>query len=160
MRRNARLASVDVYPWLKALHVLLAIVAVGTNATYGVWLARAARSPEHLGHVLRGVKFLDDRVANPSYVALGLVGILLILTGPHRFEDLWVASSLALYVALVGIGVGLYTPTLRRQIAIYEADGAGAAEFGSLTRRGALLGAALALVAVTIVFLMVVKPGV
>jgi len=30
---------------VKFLHVLLAIIAVGFNATYGVWLARVAREP-------------------------------------------------------------------------------------------------------------------
>ena len=56
-----------LYPYIKLLHVLLAIVAVGFNASYGIWLARAAREPEHLGHVLRGIKILDDRFANPAY---------------------------------------------------------------------------------------------
>ena len=40
---GAEVAEVDFYPWLKTLHILLAIVAVGFNISYGVWLARAAR---------------------------------------------------------------------------------------------------------------------
>lgn len=47
---------VGLYPYIKFLHVLLAIVAVGFNASYGIWLARAAHEPAHLGHVLRGIK--------------------------------------------------------------------------------------------------------
>ncbi len=41
-----------LYLIIKWLHVLLAIVAVGTNITYGVWLARAERSPEVLPFTL------------------------------------------------------------------------------------------------------------
>lgn len=44
----------DAYTIIKWVHVLMAIIAVGFNASYTVWLARAARSPEHQGYVLRG----------------------------------------------------------------------------------------------------------
>ena len=57
--------ALTTYTFFKFLHVLLAIVAVGFNASYGIWLARAAREPEHQAHVLRGVKVLDDRFATP-----------------------------------------------------------------------------------------------
>jgi len=56
----------SLYSILKFFHVLLAIVAVGFNASYGIWLARAAREPQHELHVLRGIKILDDRFANPA----------------------------------------------------------------------------------------------
>jgi hypothetical protein len=52
----------------KFVHVLLAIVAVGFNASYGIWLARAAKAPQATqSHVLRTIKFIDDRFANPAY---------------------------------------------------------------------------------------------
>ena len=57
-----------LYLLLKWLHVLLAIAAVGTNLTYGVWIARARRQPELLPFALRGVKLLDDRIANQRLV--------------------------------------------------------------------------------------------
>ena len=64
------MVAIQTYEILKFLHVLLAIVAVGFNATYAVWLARAAKEPEHEAFALRGVKFLDDRIANPAYALL------------------------------------------------------------------------------------------
>jgi uncharacterized membrane protein len=149
----------DFYPWLKALHVLLAIVAVGSNATYGIWQARAAREPQHIGWTLRGVKFIDDRVANPSYIGLAVVGVLLVLTGPWRFEMLWIAVSIGLYLLLMVVGIAVYTPTLSRQIRVYETDGPASTEFTALTGRARLLGMVLALIVVAIVVLMVVKPG-
>jgi uncharacterized membrane protein len=149
----------DIYPWLKVAHVLLAIVAVGTNITYGIWQARAGREPQQLGWTLRGIKFLDDRVANPAYIGLGIVGVLLVLTGPWRFEMLWIVVSIALYITLAVVGFALYSPTLSRQIAVYEADGPSAPEFGALTARSRLLGAILAILVLAIVSLMVLKPG-
>jgi hypothetical protein len=53
----------------------MAIIAVGFNASYGTWLARAAREPEHQAHVLRGIKVLDDRFANPAYALLLVTGL-------------------------------------------------------------------------------------
>jgi len=150
----------DFYPWLKTLHILFAIVAVGFNISYGIWQTRAAREPEHTGYALRGIKFMDDKVATPSYVGLGVVGIIMVLIGPYEFEQLWIAVSIALYLALIGVGLFVYTPTLRRQIAAYEADGAQTEEFASLGNRGRLLGMVLGLIVVAIIVLMVVKPGV
>ena len=149
----------DVYPWLKALHVLLAIVAVGSNLTYGIWQVRAAREPMHIGWTLRGVKFIDDRVANPAFIGLGLVGVLLVLTGPWRFETPWVIVSIALYLTLAGLGFGVYSPTLSRQIRVYETDGPESPQFVALSNRSRLLGSVLGLIVVTIVAIMVLKPG-
>lgn len=149
----------DFYPWLKALHVLLAIVAVGFNMSYGLWQARAGRQPEHMGYALKTIKLIDDRIANPAYVGLALIGIVLILIGPYDFEDVWVIVSIGLYLLLAVIGLALYSPTLKRQIAAYEASGARTEEFAALTGRSRMLGAVLGVIVITIVVLMVVKPG-
>ncbi|MEO7295915.1 MAG: DUF2269 family protein, partial [Candidatus Limnocylindria bacterium] len=90
----------DWYPWLKTLHIFFAIVAVGLNISYAVWQARAAREPEHTGYALRGIKFLDDRIANPAYAGLLVVGILLVILGPWEFTQLWVFASIGLYLVM------------------------------------------------------------
>lgn len=149
----------DPYPWLKALHIFFAIVAVGFNISYSVWQARAAREPQHMGYALRGIKFMDDRIANPAYVGLAVVGVILVFIGPYEFEQLWIAVSIGLYLALVVIGLFLYTPTLRNQIAAYESGGPESSEFTTLGSRGRLIGMVLGLIVVTIIILMVVKPG-
>jgi hypothetical protein len=148
----------DLYPWLKLLHILLGIVAVGFNISYSVWLARAARQPQQLGIVLRGIKFMDDRVANPSYAALGLVGIVLVLMR-WTFTTPWILIAIVLYVAMMAVAIAVYTPTLARQIAVYEASGPDSPEFGALTARGRTVGIALGVVVIAIITLMVVKPG-
>jgi uncharacterized membrane protein len=149
----------DVYPWLKALHILFAIVAVGLNISYGIWQARAAREPEHTGYALRGIKFLDDRVANPAYAGLLVVGILLVLTGPYEFTTFWVAVAIGLYLVMGAVAILFYSPTLTRQIAAYESDGAGSEEFARLGARGRVLGVILAVLVMAIILLMVVKPS-
>jgi uncharacterized membrane protein len=148
----------DFYPWLKVLHILLAIVAVGFNISYSIWLARAAREPQHLGYALRGIKFLDDRVANPAYVGLAVVGVVLVLMR-WSFTTFWILLAIALYVLMAVVALAFYSPILSRQIAVYEADGAGGAEFTTLSARGRTVGALLGAMVLVILVVMVVKPG-
>jgi uncharacterized membrane protein len=149
----------DFYPWFKTLHIVFAIVAVGLNVSYGIWQARAARESEHMGFALRGIKFLDDRVANPSYVGLLVVGIILVLIGPYEFTTFWIAVAIGLYIVMGIVAIAFYSPTLKRQIAAYEASGAQSAEFQALGARGRMLGAVLAVLVFAIIVLMVVKPS-
>jgi uncharacterized membrane protein len=147
-----------VYLWVKFLHVLMAIVAVGFNATYGIWLARVAKEPQHELHVLRGIKVLDDRFANPAYGLLLLTGIWMVAISFWQITTFWILSALILYAVLILLGIGLYTPTLRRQIRVLETEGSQSEEYQWLARRSTFVGVALAILVVIIVALMVLKP--
>lgn len=149
----------DFYPWLKALHVLLAIVAVGFNATYAIWQLRATREPDHMGWALRGIKFLDDRIANPAYGGLLVVGVILVLMGPWEFTDLWVYASIGLYVVLAVVAFTIYSPTLTRSIAAFDAGGTASSEFQRLAARTRQVGMLLGVLTILLVITMVVKPG-
>ena len=147
-----------MYLGLKLLHILLVIVAVGFNLSYGIWLARAAREPEHLGHVLRGVKTLDDRFANPAYGLILVTGLAMTFVAGIPLTTFWIAAALVVYVVLVLMGVLLYSPTLRKQIAMYEAHGAQSTEYQAVARRGQIIGIAFAIPVLIILYLMVSKP--
>ncbi len=150
--------AIETYDVLKFFHVLLAIVAVGFNATYGVWLARAARERDHEAFALRGVKFLDDRFANPAYALLLVTGLLMVWVGDLDLTQFWLLAGLVLYAIAVVLGLFVYTPTLRNQIAALESAGPDSVEFRALSKRGTSVGVALAVVVIVIVFLMVTKP--
>jgi uncharacterized membrane protein len=149
---------VDPYVVIKFVHVLLAIVAVGFNASYGVWLARAGRDRQHLDHVLRGIKILDDRFANPSYGLLLVSGLAMVFVGGIPLTTFWIAAALVLWVLTVILGIWVYRPLLRRQIAALESSGAGSPEYEGVARPAQALGIALLVPVVMIVFFMVVKP--
>ncbi len=147
------------YLLLKWLHVLAAIVAVGANVTYGIWIARASRHPDVLPFTLRSIKLIDDRVANPAYSALLITGLLMVFVVRLSLTTPWLLTALVLYVLVLLVGVLGYTPTLRRQIQLLDSEGFNSPSYQALARRGTLLGIVLALLVVVIVFLMVVKPG-
>lgn len=147
-----------LYPWLKVIHILLAIVAVGFNVSYGILIRRAAAEPEHLGHTLRTVKVLDDRFANPAYAVLFVVGLAMVFIGFPDISDLWILLSIGLYLVLVALGFTVYSPLLRRQIALVESAGSDSAEYRAAAGRGVTIGALLGVVVVAIIVLMVLKP--
>lgn len=147
-----------LYLILKFLHVLLAIIAIGFNASYPIWLARARREPEHALHVLRGIKTLDDRFANPAYGLLLVLGLAMTFIAGIPLTTFWIAAALVLYVLLVVGGFAFYSPVLKRQIAALESGGIDSPEYQRLAARGTLVGILLAIDVVVIVFLMVVKP--
>jgi len=149
---------VNWYLALKYVHVLLAITAVGTNITYGVWSARSAREPEHLGFALGGINFLDDRVANPCYGGLLVTGLILAAVGHIPYTTTWIVIAIAMWVLLVIVAVAVYTPTLSKQIKTLEAEGRESAAFQALSLRGTLVGIPLGVLALLIVLDMVVKP--
>ncbi len=146
------------YPYIKLLHILLAIMAVGFNASYGIWLARAAKEPEHQSHVLRTIKILDDRFANPAYGFLFLTGLLMVAISPLSISTFWISTSIGLWLVLGFLAFFGYSPTLRRQIALLDSGQSGSGEFERLAKRGQIVGMILALIILLILYLMVVKP--
>jgi uncharacterized membrane protein len=148
-----------LYQIFKYLHILLAITAVGANLTYGVWIARATRDKAALPFTLRGVKLIDDRIANPAYGLLLVTGLVMVFVGDLPLTTPWLALALGLYAVLLALGAAGYTPTLRKQIALAESDGPESAAYLAVARRGTLLGILLAVDVVVIIYLMVMKPA-
>ncbi len=147
-----------LYTFLKFLHVLLAIIAVGFNASYGIWLSRAARDQRHTEYVLRGVKLLDDRFANPAYGLLLVTGFAMVGVGGIPLSTFWISTALGLYVVLVLLGLLGYTPMLRKQIAMVEGGRAQTEEYQRMAKRSGLVGVLLTVLVLVMVFLMVAKP--
>ena len=144
---------------VKFIHILLAIIAFGFNATYGVWITRAQRDPKNLDFALRGVKFLDDYFANPAYLLLLVSGLTMVfLAGYHLLTTFWLISALVLWLVVIVLGYGVYTPTLSRQIRVLATSGAESAEFRRLGNRGMVLGIILAVLVLGILVMMVFKP--
>ena len=143
---------------VKFIHILSAIVAVGLNISYAIWILRAQREPAHTGFALKGIKFLDDRIANPAYGLLLLSGLLMVVLLPIPITTLWIVIALVLYAVLLVVAITQYTPTLRNQIKLAEAGDTTSAEFRGLARRGQLLGQTLGLIVLVILAMMVFKP--
>jgi uncharacterized membrane protein len=149
----------SLFVLLKFLHVLLAIIAVGFNATYGVWLARVAREPVPTqSFVLKGIKRLDDWFANPAYVLLAVTGVTMVFVGELHLTTFWIAGGIVLWAIAVALGFFVYTPMLRNQILALETAGPESDDYKRYASNARFVGILLAAIVVVIVFLMVTKP--
>jgi uncharacterized membrane protein len=147
-----------LFPILKWLHVLFAVLAIGSNATYALWLRHAGRHPESLPFTLRGIKAIDDRLANRAYAGLLVTGILMLWLNRLPLSVPWLLTALGLYVILLLSGIFIYAPALKRQVALAESAGLSDPGYREAAQRATRLGLVVMFIAVAISFLMVVKP--
>ncbi|TME20329.1 MAG: DUF2269 family protein [Chloroflexi bacterium] len=148
----------SLYVVLKFIHVLSAITAVGANITYGVWNARSQADPAHLGFTLKGIKFLDDRIANPAYGVLLLTGLVMVFVNRWPITSLWIILALVLFAILGVLAVAVYTPLLRDLIKLVDAGDTSSPEFSRLSGRNRIMGPAFGVIVVLILVMMVFKP--
>jgi len=161
LRRHTECSAYTLpVPWLgllETLHVLAAITAVGANLTYAAWSIRGDSQREHLGFALRGIKFLDDRVANPAYGVLLITGLLQAIFY-YSITDRFVLIGLGFFLLLAIGGGGFYTPALKRQIALLDAKSADDPEYKAASSRANGVGMFLGVIAIAAVFVMVYQP--
>ena len=148
-----------LYTAVKFIHILFAIGAVGFNASYAIWLARARDDPHDLAFALKGIKFLDDRLANPLYGLLLLSGLAMVLVGSIPLTTRWIDVGLGLWVLAILIGVLGYSPALRAQLAALEAGGPTSTAYLAASRRGRTTGITVSVVVLAIIADMVFKPA-
>ena len=148
----------DWYLPLKLVHIVSAIVAVGTNLTYFVWLASMqGRAPTQQAFALETIKKLDTRLANPACGMLPLTGVIMVLIADGLgFTTFWIAVAIGLYI-LVGVTAGaFFAPSLRRQTEL--AGEAGSAAYEAAAKRTRITGVLTMLPIAGILYLMVMKP--
>lgn len=150
-------ADPTLYSLLVFAHIMTAMVAIGFNFTYIVWIRRGHSNPDTLLFALKGVKFLDDFIANPLYLVAGVTGVLMIAMGKSIAS--WLAVAIALYVIVMLTAYLIYTPLLSRQIKILSEKGSASAEYVAIANRSNLVGALLGAGVVMIVALKIFEPA-
>jgi uncharacterized membrane protein len=142
---------------LKLVHVATAIVAVGANVTYAVWMSRAHRQRTNLVFVIETIRFLDRRLALPAYVLVLITGVAMVVRGAYSFTTGWIVAAIGLYAVAVVVGIAAFAPAIRRQLAEAKRDPSSQA-YEDVARRTRLLTLVTLVVVGTIVALMVTKP--
>ena len=149
----------DWYLPLKLVHIVSAIVAVGTNVTYFVWLTVMKGRPQgEQSFALSTIRRLDSSLANPAYFVLPVTGVIMVLIEDLGFTTFWIALAIGLYV-LVGVFAGaLFVPALRRLTDIVDTEGPDAPGYADAVRRTRMRGLLTMLPVAGILYLMVLKP--
>jgi len=135
------------------LHILVALITIGPFLmmdVVGPGLVRAGNAP-----VLRAFE-RATKVLGPLTILIPLAGIAMVADNDgYTFKQGWVIGGLVGYVTIVTIGMGILGPTVTRAVARIDAGEDPSAEATRLR----LFGTVNILLILTIVWLMVAKPG-
>lgn len=150
---------------LLVLHTLAAIVFVGNIITAAFWKSRADRSgnPETIAATAQAILLADYVFTVPGAVGLVVTGTLMIaMTDWARFEEPWLASSLALLLLTGAIWLGILVPLQQRMVELSRQGvtrGALDPSYTRASRRWALFGGIATALPIVVLVLMVLKPG-
>lgn len=163
-----------LYKLLLVLHILSAIVGLGTvflNGVYGAQVKKR-RGPE--GLAISEANLFVSEIATYFIYAIFVFGILLVLVSDEawEFSQTWVWMAMALYIVSLGISHRLLLPNVKKmQELSREMIAAGppsgpptgpppqAVEIEQRGKTVAACGATLNVLVVLILALMIWKPG-
>jgi len=146
----------SAYLLLKFFHVLIAILALGTSAGLGIVMELFGDDPRHGAYVLRAILKLEAGFVLPGYLLMPVTGMWMA-NGVWPMTTPWIAAAFVLWgagLALLAGGLLL----LRAHLRAFAAAGPTSGAYLRCSLVGRVLGAALGMAVVAIVYLMVVKP--
>jgi hypothetical protein len=113
------------YELLTFAHVAAAIIWLGAGLVLTILQFGAARAGDRareLGYY-RDTDWLSARLFIPASLALLLFGVLLVIDGPWRFEDLWIQIGIGGWAASFLVGILYFKPESERLSALMEEKG-------------------------------------
>jgi hypothetical protein len=148
---------------LLLLHVGGAIVGFGPAFAFPVLGPLSGRlgGPQALG-IMKGMLKIQSGIIIPMAVLQGITGVLLIFAeglDKNFWSQEWLWVSLLLYFVALVLAIFVLRPTLVKMVGLAEEGKAPTPEFAALVKKSQRLGPVLTLAIVTIIILMVVKPG-
>ena len=164
-----------VYGILLFLHIICAILGFGSLALNGLYGQQAAQRKGPAGVAIGQANFAVSKVAEIFVYGVFVFGILLVLTAENDvigFEDLWVWLSILLFVIAIGFSHARQIPnarkmnTLAEELATTEGPPPGqggpppqVVQMEAIGKQLAVGGVFLNLMLLTILYLMIFKPG-
>lgn len=153
--------------FLLFLHILLAILAFGPTFAFPLISGAGGKEPQHGNFALRVSEIIEKRLVIPAAALLPLIGAWMIF---ERGWDLWASEwlwiAILIYTATFFYAVTLQRTTLHRLIEITKnpppaSEGASGPppEMERLVKRMQVGGMLMGLAVVTVLLLMVWKPG-
>lgn len=136
--------------WLLFLHITAAVVAFTPVLAHALLLRHVtAKGGDGAARLTALAARHNQLIYGPALVVAGLFGLALVVEGHWEMTQSWILSALGLWLLMGAALFGLVIPGER---------GTAAGDPGA-ARRARLGGAALALLFVSMLHLMVFKPG-
>jgi uncharacterized membrane protein len=161
-----------LYKTLLVLHILVAIVGLGSVMLNGLYAAQSQKRPGPGGRAVSEANFFVSNIAEKFIYAIPIFGILLVLASDKawKFSQTWIWLSLLIYVIAIGISHSVLIPGHKRINALLAEMEQGpppaggpppqVVELQAIGKKMAPAGAALNVIVVIFLALMIWKPGV
>src|SRR5919204_4820826 len=146
------------YVAVKFVHILVAIVAVGSSAGSSFWLRLAMDSPANLPFALRTARFMDHFVTRPGLAVLLLTGLWMAATR-GALSIFWVRAAIVLVVLVLVLLFTVVGPVHNRLIQAIQSAGRTSRQAKRLELIFELVGGGAGLLILLVVWLMVAKPA-
>jgi uncharacterized membrane protein len=144
------------YPWIKLVHIFVAVVALGTSAGLGILMEFYGNDRAHGSFMVRAIARTIAFVVLPGYLAMLATG-LWMANMAWPVTATWLRLALGLWVlGLACLGGSL--AALRSQLRWHTAEGYACGRFQRACMAARIFGGAFGLVVVGILYLMVFKP--
>ncbi len=140
------------------IYLILLIVAVGPHVTSAIWIRHATANRQALPFTLQGVKIINDWIVLPATGLITVTWIVMVVISGQPLLIPWVLLVAVFWLVIFLMGLFLYTPRLRKQIALVEKPGADSDEYKTIAWQGTIIGIATNVIVLLILLLMVFQP--
>jgi len=101
------------YRILLLLHILMVIIGFGSTFVYPIMGRQAAKRRGIEAQALSETSLIAAKaVTTPVIYAAGAFGLILVLAGPHDFDELWIQLALSVFIVLVLFAGLVHVPNL------------------------------------------------
>jgi uncharacterized membrane protein len=165
----------DAWTWFTfylVVHILAVLAAFGPSFAFPLMAALAQKRPEHRAFFVEATEFIGRRLTIPLAIVVPFAGLGLIYTAKYNlWQSEWLIISIVLYTIAFFFALLVQIPTGRKLLNEIESmpagpppGGAGAGggpppHIARLVQRSRMGGMFLTLMVVTILVLMVWRPG-
>ncbi len=156
----------QVFTYVLFLHVMGAILAFGPTYAYSIMAVLARREPQHANFSARQIAAISNRLVYPLAVIQPVTGVLAFISAPSdEFKTgLWLVLGIILYATALTFSLTIQRNNLLRFIELTATPTpAGTPPSPEIPATGQRIkwgGVFVGILIPSIVFLMVVKPGV
>ncbi len=152
---------VTTYEWLKAIHVLAAVIWVGGAATLQAmaFVVLRSKDPREMASFSRNAGFVGERMFTPASLVLVIFGAWAVHKGGWSYSQTWLWLGVLVFAASFVVGAGFIGPEAGRLAKAIEAGGPESPEARMRLNRILVVSRVELVFLLLIVLDMVVKPG-
>lgn len=149
---------------LLLIHIMGAIIGLGPTMVFAILGPRAQKAGPNGGvAIMESMVAIERALVFPvAMITQPTSGVLLIFATDLNkgfFSHIWLWVAIILFIGILSLSYGVNNPALHKMIGLAKGGKAMEPEFASLAAKVKRVGPLIMLMFLTVIFLMVMKPG-